>query len=87
VIDEKRLIEEIGPMLRMVVHLKSTPMPSAEELAELIRLARMGLWAEEHGVRKLKFARDLIDEEWGEIRGYRDFLEEALATLPKDSHG
>lgn len=51
-IDEKRL-EEIQKELDSVVHLKSTAMPSPKEKHELIRLARLGLWAEKHGISAL----------------------------------
>ena len=60
----------------------------AERLAELIRLARLGLWAEKHGVAAVKIYAEL--EDWGYDHSsnskcdYGVAAEEALAALPKD---
>ncbi len=52
-IDENRL-DEMASEMRGVIYFKARPMPPLEEQAELFRLARLGLWAEKHGIPQLK---------------------------------
>lgn len=53
------------------------------EMKDLIRLARLGLWAENHGVPKLKESIALQERQSRQRKSY-DVLMEALAALPKE---
>lgn len=58
--------------------LDQTP-PTREELREIIRLARLGLWVEERGERALNF---IIEEAGSEDQMWSEAVK-ARADLPK----
>jgi hypothetical protein len=68
--DEKRL-DEIAPEAGIMGAF------SFEDMVELIRLARLGLWAEKHGIPAIRWE----DKRCGRVYGP---LGEALAALPKE---
>lgn len=76
-IDEKRLGEISGPGLMLHISRSGDIPWSADEHAELIRLARLALWAREHGIPAMRFAEERAD-------GPAMFpIFAALAALPK----
>lgn len=71
-IDEKKLVQWLAGV--------DSAWLTKEEAQALIRLARLGLWAEKHGIQTLKILqsdfRFRIEGSWAQ---------EALAALPKES--
>ena len=92
-VDEKKL-DEIEEMVCM--HPKGTHaffsetqshgawLLDADILNELIRLARLGLWAEKHGVPTLREALAMSNEDDYSPGAYIVKADEALKALPKD---
>jgi hypothetical protein len=65
---------------------------------ETIRLCKLGLWAEKHGIPEMRTASEIldsikyeleasvytvVDDEFDRVFAARDLLDNALATLPK----
>ena len=87
-INEKRLDEILQ---HRGIHLDITRTPvgasvntknDAESL-ELIRLARLGLWAEKHGIPTLQEYTDEAMFTQGHGLNFEDYAKEALSALPK----
>ncbi len=79
-IDEKRLDE-------WSTWLRDQPACTIDEIEGFIRLARLGLWAEKHGIEALLEIRE-ENERFAESAvmdwyGVQDIASKALAALPK----
>ena len=77
-IDEKKLIEIEKYLLG--------DWECAQYAEELIKLARLGLWAREYGIPELKYSLRSIHEELCLSHSVKECLESspALKALPKD---
>lgn len=88
----KEELSEIEKATQRSLNIGEVAIDSKEELLELIRLARLGLWAYEHGIPTLKFYRDTKSSIWDESTapptlhpsfGYGPYeAGKALAALP-----
>lgn len=96
-IDSKRL-DEIEAKLNLVPDKSFVPASSVSELLEIIRLARLGLWAEQTGIPALFTAQReererIYEDAWcpsfagcGGVTIQTQY-DEALAALPKSGEG
>lgn len=87
-IDENRLSELVIGDVGNSERSWAIESLTEEEAVELIRLARLGLWAEKHGIKALRDLHSLTkDKRYNCSSGWVAWVSgDALTALPKERH-